>query len=54
MGSSDIEEDQFVDTLIAIYFAKLDRVTSIPEFQKINSFDSTTIFDIETGYDAFG
>jgi hypothetical protein len=50
-GCGDIEKDNFVCTLLIVTPGKLDRVTCIPETEKIGSFHHPSVFEIKTGDD---
>ncbi len=47
----NIQEYQFIGALLAIGTRRFNRITRIPQIDKINPFDHSTIFHIQTGDD---
>ena len=49
----DIKETQFVSSLFAIGFAQSYRVTCTTQVDEVGAFYRLSVFNIQTGYDAF-
>src|SRR5437867_11122603 len=49
----DVEKHQLVRAFFRVTEAALDRISGIPQFDKVDSFDDAAIFDIEAGNYAF-
>src|SRR5512133_2193439 len=50
----NVQEGQFVGTLLVIHLGNLDRITGVTQFQELHAFDNPATFDVQTGNDAFG
>ena len=52
VAGSNIEEDQFVGSLLTIDLAEFHRIACLTKLQEVRAFDGLPVFDIETRYDA--
>ena len=50
----DIEEHEFICPLLAVGLAQLYRVACIAQVHEIDTFDGTSVLDIQTGNDTLG
>ena len=51
---ADVEVDEFVGSIFAIFLAEGNGVAGIAEVDKVDTFYSGAIFYVETRYDTFG
>ena len=52
-GGSDVEEGQLVRTFVVVAFGDIDGIARIAQTEKVYAFDDATVFNVETGDDAF-
>ena len=48
----NVEEDQFVCSLLTVYLAQLYRVACLPKLQEVRALDSLSVFDVKARYDS--
>ncbi len=51
LRSRDIEEYHFISALLIVAFGQLDRVTGIPQAEKIRPLDHPPVLEIQAGND---
>ena len=54
MRGSDVQKDKFIGSLLVVDLRRLHRVAGITQVEEVHAFHNSTIFNIETGNDAFG